>query len=79
MNKASFIPDESVLKVTVKSSVLFGPTTDDVGLIVKYCFSFGNSFGAIGIKKYRYALLTGLCADFIGIVMAIIVARMFFL
>ena len=36
-------------------------------------------FGAIGIKKYRYALLTGLCADFIGIVMAIIVARMFFL
>lgn len=35
-------------------------------------------FGAIGIKKYRYALLTGLSADFIGIVMAIIVARFFF-
>lgn len=36
-------------------------------------------FGAVGIKKYRYALLTGICADFIGIVMAIIVARAFFL
>lgn len=35
-------------------------------------------FGAVGIKKYRYALLTGLSADFIGIVMAIIVARIFF-
>ena len=35
-------------------------------------------FGAIGIKKYRYALLTGLTADFIGIVMAIIIARTFF-
>lgn len=35
-------------------------------------------FGAVGIKKYRYALLTGLCADFIGIIMSVIVARFFF-
>ncbi len=35
-------------------------------------------FGAVGIKKYRYALLTGLSADFIGIAMAIIVTRFFF-
>lgn len=35
-------------------------------------------FGAVGIKKYRYALLTGICADLIGIIMAIIVARFFF-
>lgn len=35
-------------------------------------------FGAIGVKKYRYALLTGLSADFIGIIMSIIVARVFF-
>ncbi|MBE7704983.1 MAG: spore maturation protein [Cyanobacteria bacterium SIG29] len=35
-------------------------------------------FGAVGIKKYRYALLTGLSADLIGIIMAIIVARFFF-
>ena len=36
-------------------------------------------FGAIGIKKYRYALLTGILADIIGIVLAILVARAFFL
>ena len=36
-------------------------------------------FGAIGIKKFRYALLTGILADIIGIVLAILVARLFFL
>jgi len=36
-------------------------------------------FGAVGIKKYRYALLTGISADIIGIIMSIIVARVFFL
>lgn len=35
-------------------------------------------FGAVGIKKYRYALLTGICADIIGIVMSVVVARVFF-
>lgn len=35
-------------------------------------------FGAVGIKKYRYAILTGISADLIGIIMAIIVARIFF-
>ncbi len=35
-------------------------------------------FGAVGIKKYRYALLTGVCADFIGIIAAVAVARLFF-
>ena len=36
-------------------------------------------FGSIGIKKYRYAILTRLIADFTGIVLAILVARLFFL
>ena len=36
-------------------------------------------FGSIGIKKFRYALLTGIIADIIGIVLAILVARWFFL
>ena len=36
-------------------------------------------FGAIGIKKFRYAILTGILADFIGIVLAILVARYFYL
>ncbi len=32
-------------------------------------------FGAVGIKKFRYALLTGVLADIIGIVAAILVCR----
>ena len=36
-------------------------------------------FGSVGIKKFRYALLTGILADIIGIVLAILVARWFFL
>ncbi|MBE7703042.1 MAG: spore maturation protein [Cyanobacteria bacterium SIG28] len=36
-------------------------------------------FGAVGIKKFRYAIPVGLIADFIGIVLAIWVARLFFL
>jgi len=35
-------------------------------------------FGSVGIKKYRYALATGLIADFAGIIGAIIVATLFF-
>jgi len=35
-------------------------------------------FGAIGVKKYRYALLTGLLADFAGIIAAVFVAYKFF-
>ena len=40
----------------MKSPVLFGPTTDDVGSIEKYCLSLGNSFGAIGLKLILYFL-----------------------
>lgn len=36
-------------------------------------------FGSIGIKKFRYAIWTGIIADIIGIVLAILVARHFFL
>ena len=36
-------------------------------------------FGSIGIKKMRYAILTGILADITGIVLAILVARYFFL
>ncbi len=35
-------------------------------------------FGAVGIKKFRYAVLTGLSADLIGIIMSVIVAGFFF-
>jgi spore maturation protein B len=36
-------------------------------------------FGSVGIKKFRYAILTGIIADITGIVLAILVARWFFL
>ena len=36
-------------------------------------------FGSIGIKKYKYAVLTGIIADITGILLAILVARVFFL
>ena len=36
-------------------------------------------FGAVGIKKFRYAILTGITADIIGILLAILVSRWFFL
>lgn len=36
-------------------------------------------FGSVGISKVRYALLTGIIADIIGILAAIVVAHQFFL
>lgn len=36
-------------------------------------------FGSIAIKKFRYAILAGIIADITGIVLAILVARWFFL
>ncbi len=35
-------------------------------------------FGAIGIKKFRHALLVGILADVVGILSAVIVCRYFF-
>lgn len=36
-------------------------------------------FGSVAIKRFRYAILTGIIADIISIVLAILVARCFFL
>ncbi len=36
-------------------------------------------FGAIGIKKFRHALLAGILADITGLIAAIVVCRIFFL
>lgn len=36
-------------------------------------------FGSVGIKRFRYSILTGIIADITGIVLAIWVARIFFL
>ena len=42
-------------------------------------YVFAVYFGAVKIAKVRYALLTGLIADAIGIMVAIVVAHQFFL
>ena len=36
-------------------------------------------FGAVGIKKFRFALLAGILADITGLIVAIVVCRAFFL
>ena len=65
----NFGPDAYVTKL---AAVMVGSSeTTFYGLAVY--------FGSIGIKKFRYALLTGIIADFTGIVLAILVSRLFFL
>lgn len=58
--------------VTKLAAVMVGSSETTFYVLAVY-------FGSIGIKKYRYALLTGILADIIGIVLAILVARWFFL
>ena len=58
--------------VTKLAAVMVGSSETTFYVLTVY-------FGSIGIKKFRYALLTGILADVIGIVLAILVARMFFL
>ena len=35
-------------------------------------------FGAVGVKKLRHAVLTGILSDLVGIICAIVVSRFFF-
>ena len=65
----NFGPDSYITKLT---AVMVGSSETTFYVLAVY-------FGSIGIKKYRYALLTGIIADITGIVLAILVARMFFL
>ena len=53
------------------SSVMQGSTDTTLYVISLY-------FGSIGIKKIRYAMWAGLCADLIGIVSSIIIVNIFF-
>ena len=53
------------------SSVMQGCTDTTFYVITLY-------FGSIGIKKIRYSLLAGLCADLIGIIASIIVVNILF-
>lgn len=53
------------------SSVMQGCTDTTFYIITLY-------FGSIGIKKIRYSLFAGLCADLIGIIVSLIVVNIFF-
>lgn len=58
--------------VTKLAAVMVGSSETTFYVLAVY-------FGSVGIKKYRYALLTGIVADITGIVLAILVSRLFFL
>ena len=53
------------------SSVMQGCTDTTFYVITLY-------FGSIGIKKIKYSLFAGLCADLIGIISSIIIVNLFF-
>lgn len=53
------------------ASVMQGSTDTTLYVITLY-------FGSIGIKKIRYSLFAGLCADMIGIIASIIVVKCLF-
>lgn len=53
------------------ASVIQGSTDTTFYVLTLY-------FGSIGIKKIRYAMWAGLCADFIGIVASIIIVNLLF-
>lgn len=57
--------------VGLLSSVMQGSTDTTLYVISLY-------FGSIGIKKIRYAMWAGLCADIIGITASIIITNIFF-
>lgn len=65
----NFGPDAYVTKLC---AVLVGSSETTFYVLSVY-------FGSIGIKKFRYALLTGLLADVIGIVVAIFVCSLIYL
>lgn len=58
--------------VTLMAAIMVGSSETTFYVLSVY-------FGSIGIKKFRYAVLTGIIADITGIVLAILVARLFFL
>ena len=53
------------------SSVMQGTTETTLYVVAVY-------FGAVGIRKTRYAISAGLMADLVGIIAAILIAYMFF-
>lgn len=65
----NFGPDDYATKL---SAIIVGSSETTFYVLAVY-------FGSVGISKVRYALLTGVIADVIGILVAIVVANQFFL
>lgn len=65
---STFGPDSFIGRLT---SVIQGSTDTTLYVLTLY-------FGSIGITKIRYALKAGLIADLIGIIVSIIVVKIFF-
>ncbi len=62
-------PDDFITKL---SAILIGSSETTFYVLTVY-------FGSIGIKKFRYALWIGILSDIISVLLAIFVARLFFL
>lgn len=62
-------PDSYIVKL---GAIMLGSSETTFYVLAVY-------FGSVGIKKYRYAVLTGLIADFAGIIGAVVIANLFFL
>ena len=56
--------------VGLLSSVMQGCTDTTLYIISLY-------FGSVGIKKIRYSMFAGLCADLVGIIASIIIVNIF--
>lgn len=55
----------------IMASIMQGSTDTTFYILSLY-------FGSVGIKKIRHALISGLCADIIGIVASIIISHILF-
>lgn len=53
------------------ASIMQGSTDTTFYILTLY-------FGSVGIKKIRHALFSGLCADLIGIIASVMIAKLFF-
>ena len=64
----SFGPDSYI---GILGSVIQGSTDTTFYILTLY-------FGSVGIYKIRYSLWAGLCADFIGVIVSVIVVQLLF-
>jgi spore maturation protein B len=63
-----FGPDSMLART---AGTIYGSTETTFYVLAVY-------FGSVGIRKTRYALLAGLCADAIGIIASVIICRIVF-